>query len=439
MNKSSLEACARVVLLALFASPPALVRAQTPPDSSSTAADAGEPTATSTVTTDVTAGESDTEEPRRKWVKFNEFDGPYTTLRLGFGFLTDFASYQQDDNSEAHFDMPDDIGIRDFRLLFSGKAKTERPISWSAGLMYDGADKEWRLRQTGVMIGIPEAKSRVFIGRTKEGYSMVKVMTGYHPWAMERPPAEDAFIPILADGVKWMYHNPERKTFFSLGYFMDALSEEEKFSTYDQQVVGRFGIQPLLSDEDKEVLHLAAMFRYGEPDEGFLQTRSRPETNLSPYFLDTGKIEADLATTVGVEGWYRKGSWLFGGEYNWLEVEALTGGSPVFHGGDTVVAWLITGETRPYNASGGYFGPVSPDHSIYEGGLGAFEAVLRFSYSDFDDLTYDGGEFWRVTPMLHWHLSDHIRLEFVYGYGKLDRFDVTGTTQFYQARIQFAL
>jgi phosphate-selective porin OprO/OprP len=113
----------------------------------------------------VEAGEADTTPPRRHWVKFNEFDGPYSTFRWGFGFLTDFLETQQDQDSKQQFDMSssDSYGLRDFRLLFSGRFKTKRPISWTLGYMYDGADKSWRFRQTGFMIGLPEIDSRLFL------------------------------------------------------------------------------------------------------------------------------------------------------------------------------------------------------------------------------------------------------------------------------------
>ena len=39
-----------------------------------------------------------------------------------------------------------------------------------------------------------------------------------------------------------------------------------------------------------------------------------------------------------------------------------------------------------------------------------------------------------MTPMMNWHMSDNVRLEFVYGYGKLDRFGIEGRTHFFQAR-----
>jgi phosphate-selective porin OprO/OprP len=50
-----------------------------------------------------------------------------------------------------------------------------------------------------------------------------------------------------------------------------------------------------------------------------------------------------------------------------------------------------------------------------------------------------GGKFGRITPMVNWYLSDHVRLEFAYGYGHLDRFDLKGNTQFFQTRLQLQL
>jgi phosphate-selective porin OprO/OprP len=41
--------------------------------------------------------------------------------------------------------------------------------------------------------------------------------------------------------------------------------------------------------------------------------------------------------------------------------------------------------------------------------------------------------------MVNWHLTDYARLELVYGYGLLDRFDLTGATQFFQTRLQLEM
>lgn len=387
---------------------------------------------------DIDAAESEAEVPRSVRVRWNDFDWKYSTFRFGGGILVDLAAYGQDDASKQQFTLEPDAGVRDFRLLFSGRFKTKRPLSWSIGYMYDGVENEWRFRQTGLMIGFPEAHGSLFIGRTKEGYSLVKVMTGYYGWAMERSPSLE-FIPILADGVKWIGYFPKPRIFFNLGAFTDWLSEHEKFATYNHQVVLRVGWLPILSHDESELLHVAVMGRVGDPDEGSLQLRARPGLNLAPYFLDTGKFAAQQAATVGVEAYYRKGPWLYGAEYNWEQVDATSGERPTFHGGDAVVSWLITGETRGYKTVGAYFVGVSPAGSVFRGGRGAWEAVLHASYTDFDSLSLHGGKFWRITPMINWHLSEYTRLELAYGYGVLDRFGVQGTTHFFQARIQITL
>jgi phosphate-selective porin OprO/OprP len=399
------------------------------------------PAVTTEATLDSTsdAGEADAVEPKRKLVKWNEYDGPLSTLRVGYGFLIDFSTFSQDQASKQQVSMSPDAGVRDFRLLFKGRFKTKRAVTWTVGYMYDGAAASWVFRQTGIQVAIPELEGRVFIGRTKEGFSMNKVMTGYHPWMIERTFMLDAFVPILADGVKWMGYLPRNRLYFSVGWFGDLISENEKFSTYDHQVVARVVWQPILSEGGHKVLHVGIMSRDSRPDGGKFQARSRPEDYLTPYFLDTGKFASDHANTAGVEAYYRSGSWFYGSEYDWQNMDASTGEHPLFHGGTAVVAWLVTGETRGYNAPGAFFDPVSPAKPVFQGGPGAWEAVLNYSYADFDDGSFHGGKLWRLTPMVNWHMSDNVRLELAYGVSMLDRFGVKGRTQFYQARIQTSL
>ena len=388
---------------------------------------------------DTTAnGDPENEQPKRRLVKWNQYDGPVTTVRFGFGFLTDYATYSQDDESKQQFDLEPDVGVRDFRLLLSGKFKTSRPITWSLGYMYDGNADAWRWRQTGINFGLPEISSRLFVGRTKEGYSMVKLMTGYHPWGMERQPSLD-FVPILADGAKLMTYLEKPRIYTSIGYFSDFIGENESFATANEQIAGRVVWQPVLTEDNATVLHLGVSGRTIHPDNDVVQLKSKPEDNLAPPFIDTGKISSKSAQTFGPEAYFRKGAWMFGSEWNWEKVHAEPSGDPTFMGGNFVVTWNITGETRGYNPSGAFFAPVSPKRTVFEGGSGAFEAVLNWSFADYNSGPYNGGKMWRITPMLNWHMSDNVRFEFAYGYARLDRFGLKGGTNFFQARTQFTL
>ena len=68
---------------------------------------------------------------------------------------------------------------------------------------------------------------------------------------------------------------------------------------------------------------------------------------------------------------------------------------------------------------GGFFRDVEPKRTVFQGGPGAWELVIRYSHSDFNDKTVTGGNFGRITPQVNWYLSPNVRLELNYGYGHL--------------------
>lgn len=385
----------------------------------------------------VKAGEAATDQPKRSLLKWNEFDNRYFWFRVSAGIILDAGTYTQDEASKEQFgELEPDWQVRDSRILLNGRIKTKRPITWSAGLMYDGASNTWLVRQTGVMIGVPELKGNLWLGRAKEGISLNMIMVGYAGWTMERSTSVVAMVPLLADGVKWLGYLPKKKLLYNLGWYTDVLSEGQSFSTYDNQFIARVGWLPIL-EEKGTLLHVALAARYGTVNDSKLRLRSRPEFNIAPYFVDTEPFAARDTRMGQAEVYYRPGNWLFGAEYFVQRVNALDATDPLFHGGDVSVCWLMTGETRRFNTAGGYFLQVSPDRTVFEGGPGALEAVLKMSFIDLDEGAIQGGRFWRLTPMINWYLTDHLRLELNYGVGQLDRFGVVGTTQFLQGRVQF--
>jgi phosphate-selective porin OprO/OprP len=386
----------------------------------------------------ITAAESDA--PARRLVKFNEFEGPLGSIRVGFGLLFDYATYEQDEASmEQVEELSPEWKYRDGRVLLSGRLKFKRQTTWSAGIMYDAGKSEWAMRQTGIMVAVPEIWGHIFVGRTKEGFSLNKVMIGYGGWAMERSQMSDATQPILADGVKWLGYAPGARTLWSLGFYGDALSDGQGFSSYENQLVGRVAWLPVLSTDGGTLVHLGFAGRVGAVNDHTLRLRARPGAWAAPYFLDTGEFAADSTVLTGAEIYYRPGSWTFGSEYYWQNVDAPESGNPMFHGGEAFASWLLTGEVRGYNTRGGYFNQISPRRPVFAGGPGAWELVAVLTSSDLDGGTITGGKYWRLTPMVNWYLSDHLRLEGAYGYGSLDRFEQVGKTQFLQFRIQMQL
>jgi phosphate-selective porin OprO/OprP len=320
------------------------------------------------------AGESD-EEHKRKLVNWNEYHGPYFTIRFGAGFLYEFDAYAQDEQSKEQFSLLPTEKVRDFRFLLNGKLfpKIHRSITWCAGVMYDAPSKSWLMRQTGVMIAVPELWGSFFIGRAKEGFSLNKVMTGYDGWTMERSTMSDAAIPLLADGIKWLGYSPKHGFLWNLGYFNDVLSKTQSFSSYSSQEVARLMWLPIHSEETDTLLHLGFNLRYGKPDDDQLRLKSRPESFPAPYFLDTGTFSATSTRMMGPEVYYREGPWLLGSEYYFEKISSKSTNNPLVQGGDIVTTYVITGETRPYNVVGGYFRSISPRRPVFQGGPGAWE------------------------------------------------------------------
>lgn len=393
----------------------------------------------STLENTVEAGEASAAEPKRKMIDWNEYEGPLFTLRAGLAFLFEGATYIQDEQSKKQFSLSPSTKVRDFRFLLRGRFKFERPVTWVFGYMYDGATDAWLFRESGIMVAVPEIWGYLFVGRTKEGISLNRVMSGYAGWTMERATINDATIPILADGVKWLGYLPNHHMLWNIGYYNDWLSEGESFSTYNWQCVARIAWLPLMSETEAKLLHIGVNGRYGEAYDGNLRIKSRPEAFTAPYFIDTDKFPAHHSRQLGLEAYYRFGPWMLGTEYYVQSVSSSPTDNPLFQGGDVVATWIVTGEARAYNTVGGYFKAVSPAKTVFDGGTGAVELVLRFSYIDLDGGSLHGGKFWRITPMANWHLSDQVRLECAYGYGSLDRFNYSGKTSFFQFRIQIQI
>jgi phosphate-selective porin OprO and OprP len=373
----------------------------------------------------------------------NEFNGSYSTFKIGVGYIHDAVTYSKSKEfnqqlDSAGLEMDPMIKVRDFRVLGSGAFKTKRPFSFKFAFMYDGATEAWMVRETGITIGVKELYGNIFIGRTKEGYSMVKVMNGHSPWAAERQMALDV-VPILADGIKWFGSLPKSRVFWNLGYYNDVLSEGQGFSTFKWQVDARIGWLPFYDKASEKVLHIATNLRHGAPLGGKITLKSRPESNPSPFIINTGSFAADKSTSIGGEIYYSTGRLLLGSE---VMVHKFNGDgleNHSFSGGDVLATYLLTKTKRPYNTTASIFGFVKTNSSVFKGGWGEWEAVLKFSTLNLNDNEIQGGKFWRITPMINWYMTRNLRSEFVYGYGIWDRYHLQGAVHFFQYRIQLTV
>jgi phosphate-selective porin OprO and OprP len=366
-----------------------------------------------------------------------QYDHELFSMRFGGGFLFDYNGYDQDGDNKTQMNLEPEIGIRDLRALVSGRLPGDR-LTYTLGYMYDAANNEFRFRQTGLRLLVPEVNGHLFLGRTKEGFSTNKFMVGYYGWTNERSAVNDAFLPILADGARWTAPAFGNRIVYNIGAFHDRLSDSESFNKNDWQLAARVVWIPLGTDTLDGVLHLAGEGRYADSNDGSLQYKSKPESFLAQsQVVDTGMFEASRSTMAGLEAYYVRGPFSSGSEYFLNQVSSDREGDPFFHGGEAFIGYLFTGETHPYKPHSAVFEDVTPRRTLFEpGGWGAWELVLRASYVDLDSDAIAGGKFFRASSVLNWYVTDAMRLEAVYGYGVLDRMDMVGALQFFQTRVQ---
>ena len=132
---------------------------------------------------------------------------------------------------------------------------------------------------------------------------------------------------------------------------------------------------------------------------------------------------------------------MFGSEYYFNKVSSDETDDPFFHGGEAFASYLFTGEVAPVQREGRVLrGRVCRRDSVFDGGLGAWEVVLRFSYVDLDSGTIARRQVLaRSRRSLNWYLSKNVRFELEYGYSVPDRDGLVGVTQYFQSRLQLSL
>ncbi len=170
--------------------------------------------------------------------------------------------------------------------------------------------------------------------------------------------------------------------------------------------------------------------------------RDRPELRVdSTRLIDTGSIDADAAYAAGIEIGANWKNWYLQAENFWFGVErphASALSDPVFGGYYVQGSWLITGESRRYEAAAGAFQAPRPFvPATSSGGRGAWELALRYSHTDLDYRegvlstaalvdSVRGGTQDILALGVNWYLNANFKLAFNYLNVDVDRLNPAG-------------
>jgi phosphate-selective porin OprO/OprP len=164
-----------------------------------------------------------------------------------------------------------------------------------------------------------------------------------------------------------------------------------------------------------------------------LTLSDRPELRIDPTTLvSTGALPGVSGAQVysaEVAGTY--GPLFFQGEYFWYNIDR-NAFAPMpslrFQGGYAEAAYVLTGETRPYNSASASYGGIAPANpfSLNGGGWGAWEIAGRYSTIDLNDRLalangVAGGRQTIYTLALNWYVNGNVRFMFDYLHGNVAR------------------
>lgn len=175
-----------------------------------------------------------------------------------------------------------------------------------------------------------------------------------------------------------------------------------------------------------------------------IRLRERPENRVDPTRLvDTGNIDADGVTALGLELGLQWKQLTLAGEHFWIDVErrASTLDDPDFSGWYLQGAWTLTGEPRRYNAaSGGFDTPrIEKPFNLKGGSWGVWELAARYSDLNLDyragsggtalpsASSIRGGDQQIVSLALNWYPNTNVRFVGEFQHVDVDRLSPGGT------------
>lgn len=357
--------------------------------------------------------------------------------RFGLKLGVDGAGYV---SSSAIDELDSTANVRFARLALSGS------FTWLRELRYkfegDYATGEWILRSAWVQSQPLRWIGRIRVGQQDVPFSMSNLTGIADRTFMETAAVVQALAPPMRGGLTVGRPVLDERMTWALGVFTEG-SNQDIGDASDSllRFAGRMTGLPVYEERahGPRLLHLGASTSFVTSTGEDVRYRSRPESYLASFVVDTGDLEADAALLAGLELAWQEGPFSVEGEWLQTWLRGDVGGDESLGGFYAGVALTLTGESRPYDRASGYFGRLHPQAPFRFGapGWGALEVAGRVSWVDLDDGDVSGGRMGIATGALSWYPTDALRLTVEGAVGRIrGRESGNGAFAFAQARVQ---
>jgi len=362
------------------------------------------------------------------------------SVNFGAVFELDGAAYR----TSGSLNIPDDIQLRRGLLRFYGDFILVLPVSYMIEFGY--VPHKFNLNKAWLSSDHINYLGYLVVGVFQPPMGLDMMTSSRDISFMEPASVLQALAPGNEAGIRIGQPFGNYRATWSLGIFAGGVTEIEygNASRNYGNLIGRLTWLPIshLAPPDRpdenELLHFGLSANLQYSPSSVVEYRSRPESYLAPRLIDTGTIGARASGEVAGEAAYVNGPFSVQGEFIDSYVRGTNGADLNFYGFYASASWFLTGESRPYDPVNGQFKRLVPlrNFDFGRGGAwGAFQAGVRFSYTDLDSGDVRGGRMGLLMGELNWYLHSHVRWMFNGGVGRTSGGARDGNLTLFQTRI----
>jgi phosphate-selective porin OprO and OprP len=362
------------------------------------------------------------------------------TMKIGGSLAVDAAAYVTGPQFQG-FD--DGVQVRRARVFAEGDCLLVLPVSYDLEIGY--IPNQLQIQNSYLAL-----KDIAVIGDLKFGQYQapmgLDVITSSRDITLMEPAAVlEALAPGVDAGLEIGRPFFDQRATWKLGFFTPGAGGQE-FGEASQsygRAITRITALPIYKENPEHpdsatLLHLGLSANILYSTTSFVEYRSRPESHLAPYVVDTGKINANGALVAGAEAAWVNGPFYLQAEYMRSWVNETDGQMPSFEGAYLQASWLLTGETHPYDRQNACFTRVIPHKNFNwgKGGWGAWELAARYSYLNLNSADVNGGRLSELMTGVNWYLQSHLKWRFEYGLARVSGRQPEGNINIFQTRVE---
>jgi phosphate-selective porin OprO/OprP len=361
------------------------------------------------------------------------------TANIGGKFALDGAAFVTGREFQS-FDAG--VELRRARIYAKGDCLLVLPVSYQIEIGY--IPNQFYIEESYLLF-----RNLPWIGELKAGQYQapmgLDVIASSHNITFLEPAAPlQALAPGVNAGLQVGRPVFNQRATWKLGLFADGVGQDYGDATkdYGRAIIRLTGLPLYRANSEQpdstKLLHLGLSANVLYSASSSVRYRSRPESHLAPYVIDTGDIAADRALMVGAEAAWVNGPFSMQGEYLHSSVRENNGQVPGFNGFYASASWFLTGESRPYDRTEGMFGRVIPrkDFNWGKGGSGAWEIAGRYSFVNLNSADVHGGRLSMLMAGVNWYLHSHVKWRFDYGFGRVSGQSPEGNLNVFETRME---